>query len=63
MIGQGLITSDQLEKALFEQRNIGHSLGRVLIDLGMLTEAQVVQALATQIDGSSTWPTSSTGPP
>ena len=49
LIGQGLITSDQLEKALFEQRNIGHSLGRVLIDLGMLTEAQVVQALATQI--------------
>ena len=49
LIGQGLITSDQLEKALLEQRNVGHSLGRVLIDLGMLTEAQVVQALATQI--------------
>jgi len=49
LVSQGLINTDQLEKALLEQRNVGHSLGRVLIDLGMLTESQVVQALATQI--------------
>ncbi len=49
LVTQGLISTDQLEKALLEQRNIGHSLGRVLIDLGMLTESQVVQALAAQI--------------
>ena len=49
LVTQGLISSEQLDKALLEQRNVGHSLGRVLIDLGMLTEAQVVQALATQI--------------
>ncbi len=49
LVTQGLISSDQLEKALLEQRNAGHSLGRVLIDLGMLTESQVVQALAAQI--------------
>ena len=49
LITQGLISSDQLEKALLEQRSVGHSLGRVLIDLGMVTESQVVQALAAQI--------------
>ncbi|MBK6763748.1 MAG: Flp pilus assembly complex ATPase component TadA [Micrococcales bacterium] len=49
LLAQGLITGDQLEKALLEQRTAGHSLGRVLIDLGILTESQVVQALAAQI--------------
>jgi type IV pilus assembly protein PilB len=49
LVTQGLISGDQLERALQEQRVAGHSLGRVLIDLGMLTESQVVQALATQI--------------
>ncbi len=49
LVGQGLITSDQLEKALLEQNAAGHSLGRVLIDMGMLSESQVVAALASQI--------------
>ena len=49
LVGQGLIAATDLEKALLEQRSVGHSLGRVLIDMGLLTEAQVVQALASQI--------------
>ena len=49
LVGQGLIAPTDLEKALLEQRSVGHSLGRVLIDMGLLTEAQVVQALASQI--------------
>ena len=49
LVSQGLISPDQLDKALSEQRSAGHSLGRVLIDMGMLSESQVVQALATQI--------------
>lgn len=49
LVGQGLISNADLEKALLEQRSVGHSLGRVLIDMGLLTEAQVVQALASQI--------------
>jgi len=49
LVSQGLISAEQLDKALQEQRNAGHSLGRVLIDLGMLSEMQVVAALAAQI--------------
>src|SRR5512142_2906748 len=32
-----------------EQRRLGRSLGRVLVDMGMLTESQLGAALATQI--------------
>ncbi|MHB8961483.1 MAG: GspE/PulE family protein, partial [Candidatus Limnocylindrales bacterium] len=39
----------QLETAVEEQRRLGRSLGRVLVDMGMLSEGQLVAALATQI--------------
>jgi type IV pilus assembly protein PilB len=45
----GHVTPDQLATAVEEQRRLGRSLGRVLVDLGVLTEAQLVAALATQI--------------
>ena len=45
----GHVTSDQLTTALEEQRRLGRSLGRVLVDLGVLSEGQLVAALATQI--------------
>ena len=45
----GHVTSDQLTLAVDEQRRLGRSLGRVLVDLGVLTEGQLVAALATQI--------------
>jgi type IV pilus assembly protein PilB len=45
----GHVTADQLDKAVEEQRRLGRSLGRVLVDLGVLTEGQLVAALATQI--------------
>jgi type IV pilus assembly protein PilB len=45
----GHVTRDQLEHAVIEQRRLGRSLGRVLVDLGVLTEQQLVAALATQI--------------
>ncbi|MCW2498864.1 MAG: type secretory pathway, ATPase PulE/Tfp pilus assembly pathway, ATPase PilB [Frankiales bacterium] len=45
----GLVTPEQLTGAVEEQRKLGRSLGRVLVDLGVLTEAQLVAALATQI--------------
>jgi type IV pilus assembly protein PilB len=45
----GLVTPEQLGGAVEEQQRLGRSLGRVLVDLGILTEAQLVAALATQI--------------
>jgi type IV pilus assembly protein PilB len=45
----GLINFQQLTVAIEEQQRLGRSLGRVLVDLGMLTESQLVAALATQI--------------
>ncbi len=45
----GLVTPEQLSHALAEHRAQGRSLGRVLVDLSILTESQLVAALATQI--------------
>ncbi len=45
----GLIDSDQLHHAVEEQQRLGRSLGRVMVDLGLVTEAQLVAALAQQI--------------
>ena len=45
----GLVTPEQLGGAVEEQQKLGRSLGRVLVDLGILTEAQLVAAMATRI--------------
>jgi len=45
----GHVTPEQLANAVEEQRRLGRSLGRVLVDLGLLSEGQLVSALATQI--------------
>jgi type IV pilus assembly protein PilB len=49
LLEHGHVTTEQLEHAVSEQRRLGRSLGRVLVDLGVLTESQLVAALATQI--------------
>jgi type IV pilus assembly protein PilB len=45
----GLVSPTQLESAYEEQERVGRALGRVLIEQGVLTESQLVAALATQI--------------
>ncbi len=45
----GLVTPVQLEVAFEEQRRLGRALGRVLVDLQILTEGQLVASLAEQI--------------
>jgi type IV pilus assembly protein PilB len=45
----GLVSPTQLEAAYEEQQRVGRALGRVLIEQGVLTESQLVSALATQI--------------
>ena len=49
LVGAGHITPAQLRLALEEQQRNGKSLGRVLIDLQVLSEDELVAALATQI--------------
>jgi type IV pilus assembly protein PilB len=44
-----LINEDQLDEALEEHSSTGKSLGRVLIDMGVLTEGQLTSVLAEQI--------------
>jgi len=49
LIARGLLTSGQLDEALVEQERTQRSLGRVLIDEGLVTEAGLVATLATQL--------------
>ncbi len=49
LMEQGLLTQEQLTRALEEHRNTPKSLGRVLIDLGYIRERDLVKALAEQV--------------
>ncbi len=48
LVAKGLVTSEQIDKALAFQKDRGHQklLGEVLIELEYVTEAQVMEALA-----------------
>ena len=45
----GLVSSQQLSEAYEEHQRLGRALGRVLVERGVLTESQLVAALAQQI--------------
>ncbi len=49
LVQQGAITDEQLAKALAEQRRTGRKLGRVLADLGFMSEARLHEFLATHL--------------
>ena len=49
LVDRGLITGEQLQRAVAEQRRLGRTLGRVLVELGMVTESQLVAAIAQQV--------------
>src|SRR3954470_5777811 len=49
LLERGLITQEQLDKALEEQRESRKSLGRVLIDRGDVSETDLVATLAARI--------------
>ena len=49
LVDDGLITQEQLDEARSESEQAGKSLGRTLIDLGLVGESALVKALATQI--------------
>jgi len=49
LMDKGLVTEGQLMAALDEQTIRGESLGRTLVGLGVLSEAQLVESLAIQV--------------
>lgn len=49
LLREGVITSEQLQRALDEQRAYGGRLGRHLVDLGFLSEPVLLEALARQL--------------
>ncbi len=48
LVREGLITQDQLRKALLEQKNSGMRLGYTLVKLGFIEETEVTKMLARQ---------------
>ncbi len=50
LVDQGLVSEDQIQRALEEQKKAGSRLGQTLIDLGFLSEEQMIIALARQLD-------------
>lgn len=49
LVENGLITAEQLQHALGEQRRLGSKLGRTLIDLGFVSENDMLQLLSRQL--------------
>jgi MSHA biogenesis protein MshE len=49
LLQQGLLTQEQLQAALAEQKRSGRKLGRIFIDSGYLAEDQIGGALARQL--------------
>ena len=48
LIAEGMITQEDLDRALARQRETGHLLGRILVDMGLITRADLLAALTTQ---------------
>ena len=50
LVQEGVITQDQLDGALDEQKRIGGLLGEVMVTLGLVTEEKLVDVLCEQLD-------------
>src|SRR3990167_4142347 len=53
LVADGLLTQDQLHKALGEQRGSTEKLGSILIRLGFINEEQLIGFLSRQYGGPS----------
>lgn len=49
LVQQNLLTADQLTKSLEEQKRTGRKLGRIFVDSGYVTERQISEAIARQL--------------
>ena len=50
LVGQKLISSEQLNIALDQQKKSGRKLGRILIEQGFVNDEQICEAIARQLD-------------
>ncbi len=50
LVGRGLVTEEQVNEALAKQRESGGRLGQILVDMGVLGERGLVDALAWKFD-------------
>jgi MSHA biogenesis protein MshE len=50
LVQQNLLSQEQLQAALDEQKKTGRKLGRVFVDKGFVTEEQISEAIARQIN-------------
>lgn len=50
LLSRGLLSADELDRALELQKERGDKLGRILVDLGFVAQRDVLQALAGQLD-------------
>ena len=49
LISDGLLTQEQLEEALAQQKQTHERLGAVLIEYGYITEKELIDALRNQL--------------
>ena len=49
LIQQQLLSAEQLQQALDEQKRSGRKLGRIIVDAGLVTEESISKALARQL--------------
>ena len=49
LVEKGLITEEQLQRALSEQKKLGRKLGGTLIELGMIDESSLLNLLSDQL--------------
>jgi type IV pilus assembly protein PilB len=49
LLDQGIVSQEQLDQALEEQRKSGRLLGRVLVEFGFVKEERILEALGIQI--------------
>ncbi len=49
LVDKGLITADQLQLALQEQKKLGRKLGSTLVELGMIDEDSILNLLSAQL--------------
>ena len=50
LVEKGLISEDQLQHALSEQKKLGRKLGGTLVELGMIDENSLLNLLASQLN-------------
>ena len=50
LVGQKIVSQDDLRLALEQQKRTGRKLGRVLVELGFVTEDQICEAIARQLN-------------